>query len=47
MGYTDVLWALAEAEGKTVNFSPILVNKIMVRVQGALVFDDDESGATG
>ncbi len=44
LGYMDVLWAMDEAEGKTVDFSPISVNKIMVRVQGALVFDEIGSG---
>jgi carbamoyl-phosphate synthase large subunit len=43
IGYTDVLWALAEAEGKSIDFPLIPMNKIMVRVQAALVFDD-ESG---
>lgn len=43
IGYTDVLWALAEAEGKSIDFPLSPVNKIMVRVQAALVFDD-ESG---
>lgn len=43
IGYTDVLWALAETEGKSIEFPVSPVNKIMVRVQAALVFDD-ESG---
>lgn len=36
--------ALAEAEGKSIDFPANPVNKIMVRVQGALIFDDGESG---
>lgn len=37
MGYTDVLWALDEAEGKSVVFPEIPQDRIMVRVQGATV----------
>lgn len=37
MGFTDVLWALDEAEGKPVIFPDILQDRIMVRVQGATV----------
>ena len=37
IGYSDVLWALDEAEGKTVNFPHIPKNQIMVRVQGASI----------
>lgn len=37
MGYTDVLWALDEAEGKSVVFPEITQDRIMVRVQGATV----------
>lgn len=36
-GYSDMLWALDEAEGKTVNFSHIPENQIMVRVQNASI----------
>jgi carbamoyl-phosphate synthase large subunit len=45
MGYTDVLWAIAEAEGKPVCFPNLAENQIMVRVQGALVFPGDEMRA--
>jgi carbamoyl-phosphate synthase large subunit len=37
IGYTDVLWSLDEAEGKTVVFPEIPQDRIMVRVQGATV----------
>lgn len=37
MGFTDVLWALDEAEGKSVAFPDIPQGCIMVRVQGATV----------
>lgn len=40
MGFTDVLWALDEAEGTPVCFPDLPGNQIMVRVQGALVFPD-------
>ena len=36
MGYTDVLWALDEAEGKSVVFPQIPQGRIVVRVQGAI-----------
>lgn len=35
LGFTDVLWALDEAEGKSVAFPDIPEDRIMVRVQGA------------
>ncbi|TAK90623.1 MAG: ATP-grasp domain-containing protein [Burkholderiaceae bacterium] len=37
LGFSDVLWALDEAEGKSVTFPVIETGKIMVRVQGAAV----------
>jgi carbamoyl-phosphate synthase large subunit len=37
MGFTDALWALDEAEGKSVVFPDIPQDRIMVRVQGATV----------
>lgn len=40
LGFTDVLWALDEASGKSVGFPKLPENQIMVRVQGALVFQD-------
>lgn len=39
LGFTDVLWALDEAEGGRVEFPDIEVGKIMVRVQGAMVLN--------
>jgi carbamoyl-phosphate synthase large subunit len=44
MGYTDVLWALDEAEEKSVSFPILPENQIMVRVQGALIFHDKNTG---
>lgn len=38
LGYTDVLWALDEAEGKSFVFPEIPQDSIMVRVQGATVY---------
>ncbi len=37
IGFSDVLWALDEAEGKPIGFPDISPNQIMVRVQGATV----------
>ncbi len=37
LGFTDVLWALEEAEGKQISFPEIPESRIMVRVQGATV----------
>lgn len=45
LGFSDVLWAIDEAEGGSVSFPSIKENQIMVRVQGALVFDDKDTGA--
>jgi carbamoyl-phosphate synthase large subunit len=44
MGFSDVLWAIEEAEGKTVSYPTIASNKIMVRVQAAAIFDAMEAG---
>lgn len=44
MGFSDVLWAIEEAEGKIVDYPAISSNKIMVRVQEAAVFDATETG---
>ena len=44
MGFSDVLWAIEEAEGKTVCFPAIDRNKIMVRVQAAAIFDATDDG---
>jgi carbamoyl-phosphate synthase large subunit len=38
IAYTDVLWAIEEAEGKSVNFPKIAQDQIMVRLQGAAVY---------
>jgi len=35
VGYTDVLWAIEEAEGKSIDFSEIAQDRMMVRLQGA------------
>lgn len=45
MGYTDVLWAIAEAEGNPVCFPSLPENQIMVRVQEAMVFHEEHIGA--
>ena len=37
IGFCDVLWALDEAQGKSVSFPRIPQNQVMVRVQGAIV----------
>ncbi len=44
LGFSDVLWAIEEAEGNTVRFPSIDRNKIMVRVQGAAIFDVRNAG---
>ena len=44
MGFSDVLWAIEEAEGNTVRFPALERNKIMVRVQAAAVFDAIDAG---
>jgi carbamoyl-phosphate synthase large subunit len=44
MGFSDVLWAIEEAEGKTVSYPKIPNGKIMVRVQAAAIFDAMEAG---
>lgn len=41
LGYTDVLWALDEVEGRSVVFPEIPQGRIMVRVQGATVVIED------
>lgn len=43
-GFSDVLWAIDEAEGKTIAFPDVINNKIMVRVQEAAIFEADETG---
>lgn len=44
MGFSDVLWAIEEAEGKSLTYPKISNRKIMVRVQAAAVFDAIEAG---
>lgn len=45
IGFSDVLWAIEEAEGKSFEFPVIPSGKMMVRVQGAACFDDAVSSA--
>lgn len=40
LGFKDLLWAIEEAEGKEVSYSPVSENKIMVRIQEAAIFDE-------
>ena len=47
LGFSDVLWAVDEAEGKPISFPIIRQNSLMVRVQGATVFEDIDAGADG
>lgn len=44
MGFSDVLWAIEEAEGKSVRFPLIQNDTIMVRVQAAAVFTARQIG---
>ena len=44
MGFSDVLWAIEEAEGNNIGFPVIAKNKIMVRVQAAAIFEATEAG---
>ena len=44
MGFSDVLWAIEEAEGNAVRFPAVDRNKIMVRVQSAAIFDTMDTG---
>lgn len=43
MGFSDVLWAIEEAEGGTISYPTIVSNQIMVRVQAAAIFDNTEA----
>jgi carbamoyl-phosphate synthase large subunit len=45
LGFSDVLWAVDEAEGKPISFPAIRQNSLMVRVQGATVLEEIEVGA--
>lgn len=45
IGFSDVLWALDEIEGKPVVFPEISEGRILVRVQGASVIESVDTGA--
>lgn len=45
IGYTDVLWALDEAEKKLISFNEVAEGQIITRVQGALVLNNSNNGA--
>jgi carbamoyl-phosphate synthase large subunit len=38
LGFSDVLWAIDEAEGKLINFPEIPEDQMMVRVQSATIY---------
>ena len=38
LGFSDVLWAIDEAEGKVINFQEIPKDQMMVRVQSATIY---------
>ena len=40
LGFKDLLWAIEEAEGKKISYAPVPENKIIVRIQGAAIFDE-------
>jgi carbamoyl-phosphate synthase large subunit len=40
LGFRDLLWAIEEAEGKKINYSPVPDNKIIVRIQEAAICDE-------
>ena len=40
LGFTDLLWAIEEAEGKGINYLAVPNNKITVRIQEAAIFDE-------
>jgi carbamoyl-phosphate synthase large subunit len=40
LGFTDLLWAIEEAEGKRIDYLPVPSNKVMVRIQEAAIFDE-------
>jgi carbamoyl-phosphate synthase large subunit len=44
MEFSDVLWAIEEAEGKAIRSPKIAEKKIMVRVQSAAIFETTETG---
>ncbi|MEK7762633.1 MAG: ATP-grasp domain-containing protein [Nitrospirota bacterium] len=45
IGFSDVLWALDEIEGKSVVFPEIPQGRVLVRVQGASVIESVDTGA--
>lgn len=45
LGFTDVVWALEELQGKPIRFPDIPAGQIMVRVQEAVVITDARFGA--
>jgi len=46
LGYCDVLWAMDEVEGRAVTYPEIAIDKIMVRVQTAAIFDGTQDGVS-
>jgi len=42
LGFKDVLWAIEEAEGRGFEYASVLNNKIMVRIQEAAIFDEEQ-----
>lgn len=44
LGFSDVLWAIEEAEGRDIHFPVIPKNQIMVRVQAAATFSLENNG---
>lgn len=44
LGFSDVLWAIEEAEGKDIGFPIIPMNTVMVRVQAAATFSMEDAG---
>jgi carbamoyl-phosphate synthase large subunit len=45
LGFSDVLWALTEAEGGEVSFPAIAAGSVLVRLQAAAVMDDNQKAA--
>lgn len=44
LGFSDVIWAIEEAEGKDIDFPIIPMNTVMVRVQAAATFSMEDVG---
>ena len=38
LGFSDLLWAIDEAEGKLIHFPQVMQDQMMVRVQGAAIY---------